>query len=59
MKKWTLALLMLWLFAGICAAEEFTDFSSLYPDKFLPEGSEPIRTENSYQSEDVNLVITG
>ena len=55
--KWAVRLLLLiCLLLPITAAAG--DFSALYPDKFLPEGSEPIRTENSYQSDDVNLTIT-
>jgi len=59
--KWRMFLLtfLLCLLAWAAGAEAAADFSALYPDKFLPEGSEPIRTENSYQSDDVNLVITG
>ena len=57
MRKLLTMLLALMLPLAACA-EAATDFSALYPDKFLPEGSEPIRTDSSYQSDDVNLTIT-
>lgn len=58
--KWMVRLLVLLacLLPVMVMAESAVDFSSLYPDKFLPEGSEPIRTETSYQSDDVYLTIT-
>lgn len=59
MKKLLLLLMVTMLLPVWACGEEMTDFSQLYPDKFLPEGSEPIRTETSYQSDDVNLTITG
>ncbi len=36
----------------------FADFSEKFAEKFLLEGSEPIWTENSYQSDDVNITIS-
>ncbi len=54
---YTALLLVLMLFPAAAMAE-FADFTELYPDKFLPAGSVPIVTENSYQSADVNLTIT-
>lgn len=59
MKKLILLIAFALLLPLCACGEEFADFSQLYPDKFLPEGSEPIRTENSYQSDDVYLTITG
>jgi len=40
------------------AAAEFADFSSLYPDTFLPAGSEPQWTEDSYTIENMAVKIT-
>lgn len=37
----------------------FADFSEKFADKFLPQGAAPIMTENSYQSDSVNITITG
>ena len=58
--KWPVRLLLLicLLLPMTAAAEAAGDFSALYPDKFLPEGSAPIRTDTTYQSDDVNLTIT-
>lgn len=51
--------LMMYLLLSWAAGEENEgDFSALYPDKFLPEGSAPIVGENTYQSQDVNLTIS-
>lgn len=59
MKKIILAsLLLLLVLLPAAALGEFADFSQVYPDKFLPEGSEPVVTENSYQSDDVNMTIS-
>ena len=44
--------------AADSGAPAFADFSDKFADKFLPEGSEPILTENSYQSENVNITIS-
>lgn len=44
--------------AEVAKVPAFADFSDKFADKFLLEGSEPIWTENSYQSEDVNLTIS-
>lgn len=57
MKRIVTLLLALMLLVGAAAAE-FADFTDLYPDKFLPAGSEPIKTENSYQSENIYVSIT-
>lgn len=60
MKKMMNALLALMLVILLmpCAAQaEFVDHTERYPDKFLAAGEAPIRTENSYQSQDVNLTI--
>ncbi len=56
MKK--LFLLIILMMTVSCALAEGVDFSALYPDKFLPEGSEPIVTETSYQSANICLTIT-
>lgn len=63
MKKLLTILLMLAMLLPCALGEEaevpaFADFSDKFADKFLLEGSEPIVTENSYQSEDVNITIT-
>ena len=57
-------LLVLLPVCGLCETAKtvdtpaFGDFSEKYADKFLLPGSEPIWTENSYQSEDVNITIS-
>ena len=62
MKKLLTMLLLAMLLP--CALGEETetlasgDFSDKFADKFLLAGSEPIVTETSYQSEDVNITIT-
>lgn len=56
MLKILLAILLVLL--PVSALGELADFSDMYPEKFLLEGSDPIVTENSYQSEDVNITIT-
>lgn len=65
MKKLLIFLLMLALLPAALGEEAapaqeaaFADFSDKYADKFLLPGSEPIWTENSYQSEDVNITIS-
>ena len=57
-KRCLLALLLCVFMPMMALAEPAEDFSALYPDKFLPEGAEPIVTDTSYQSSDVNLTIT-
>ncbi len=44
--------------ADLAQMPAFADFSDKFGDKFLPKGSAPVRTENSYQSEDVNISIS-
>lgn len=63
MKKLLTILLMLAMLLPYALGEEaevpaFADFSDKFADKFLLAGSEPIVTETSYQSEDVNITIT-
>lgn len=64
MMKKLLTILMLFALLLPCAvgeeAEEpaLADFSDKFAEKFLLAGSEPIVTENSYQSEDVNFTIS-
>lgn len=60
----TILLAVLLAVLPVCALGEaaevppFADFSEKFADKFLLPGSEPIVTENSYQSDDVYLTIT-
>lgn len=63
MKRMLTVLLMLAMLLPCALSEEaeipaLADFSDKFADKFLLAGSEPIVTENSYQSEDVNITIT-
>lgn len=63
MKKLLTILLMLAMLLPCALGEEAeapacADFSDKFADKFLLPGAEPIVTENSYQSEDVNITIT-
>ena len=63
MKRLLTVLLMLAMLLPCALSEEaeipaLADFSDKFADKFLLAGSEPIVTENSYQSEDVNITIT-
>lgn len=63
MKRLLTVLLMLVMLLPCALGEEaetpaLADFSDKFADKFLLAGSEPIVTENSYQSEDVNITIT-
>ena len=63
MKKLLTMLLLLAMLLPCALGEEvetpaFADFSDKFADKFLLAGSEPIVTETSYQSEDVNITIT-
>ena len=66
MKKLLTILLLTALLFSCAVCEEaapvqetaFADFSGKFADKFLLPGSEPIATENSYQSEDVNFTIS-
>ena len=63
-KLLTMLLLLSLLPAALCEevapAQEaaFADFSVKFAEKFLLPGSEPIVTENSYQSPDVNITIS-
>lgn len=64
MKKLLTILLLMAMLLPCALGEEpaqeaaFADFSDKFADKFLLAGSEPIWTENSYQSEDVNITIS-
>ena len=63
MKKLLTILLLLAMLLPCALGEEaeapaLADFSDKFADKFLLEGSEPIVTETTYQSEDVNITIT-
>lgn len=66
MKKLLTMLLLLLMLLPSTLCEEtppaqevtFADFSEKFADKFLFPGAEPIVTENSYQSEDVNITIS-
>ena len=63
MKKLLTMLLLLAMLLPCALGEETEtlasgDFSDKFADKFLLAGSEPIVTETSYQSEDVNITIT-
>ena len=62
MKKLLSILLLLAMLLPCALGEEevpvFADFSAQFADKFLLEGSEPIVTETSYQSEDIYFTIS-
>lgn len=53
-----LALLPLSALGENVQAPAFADFSDRFEDKFLPPGAEPVWTDSSYQSDDVNISIS-
>ena len=61
LKKYILCLLVMALLCGQGIAEEvppFGDFSEVFADKFLPEGSDPVQEPLFYQSENIRIEIT-